>query len=197
VTVTQLRSFLLQLIRKHFVSPYTVYFTDEKRTRPKKPYVTLKLGTVKMSTHPIVQWIDGVIVKSHPSAVKLEINLFSPGVPVKEAGVTLYQNSACDELTGLCLYFENPETEDALLDAAVSLLLEDVVRDISTILDGVEPDYRAMAEFVVDFTQTVSDPRAKKKVGSEGGGEGGTGSEGEYVNATGFFEATEINETED
>jgi len=164
---------------------YSVIFADEKRTKPKAPFLKLRLGDVSMSTHPIIQWRDGVVVKTHPSSVMLEANLFSPGVPVKTAsGVVPYQNSACDELVGFCHYLEYPATEDALYNADVSILLEGRVRDITAILDEVAPEFRAMAEFAVDFTQTVSDPNVDNGDGN--------------LDATGYFISVEIeNETED
>jgi len=136
----QLRSFLRQLAESHFRAPYKVIFADEKRTKHKPPFLMLKLGSVNMSTHPITQWIDGAAVKTHPSSVKLEANLFSPGVPDETAsGAAPYQNSACDELTAFCHYLEYPATENALFEAGVSIVLEGPVRDITAILDGVEP----------------------------------------------------------
>jgi hypothetical protein len=195
MTVMQLRSFLLQLAEQHFRLPYTVCFADEKRTKPKPPLVTLKLGSVTMSTHPIIEWKDGAVVKTHPSSVMLEINLYSPGVPVETAsGVVPYQNSACDELTGYCLYLEYPATENVLFDAGVSILLNPPVRDVTAILDGVEPECRAMAEFTVDFVQTIADPKAYSGGGT--GGAGGDDGEDGTTDATGYFTAVEIEEEE-
>jgi len=210
MTVMELRSFLRQLAETHFRT-YKVGFADEKRTKPTPPFVTLKLGSVTMSTHPIIQWIDGAAIKTHPSSVKLEVNVYSPGVPVETAsGVVPYQNSACDEMTGFCHYLEYPKTENTLFDAGVSIVLEGPVRDITAILDGIEPEYRAMAEFTVDFTQTVSDPHAFAV--SAGGGGAGTGNPGGSVgnggdgsdegagtdaDFTGYFTSVQIEEMED
>jgi hypothetical protein len=197
MTVMQLRSFLRQLAEGYFHEPCKVGFADEKRTKKTPPFLLLKLGSVKMSTHPIIQWNDGAAVKTHPSSVMLEVNYFSPGVPVETAsGVVPYQNSACDEMMGFCHYLEYPLTENALYEAGVSIVLEGPVRDISAILDEVSPEYRAMAEFTVDFTQTVSDPCAFEGTGP--GGDGGTdGTGGVGADFTGYFTTVKIDETED
>jgi hypothetical protein len=148
------------------------------------PFITLQLKNLSMSTHPVTQWMEGEVVKSHPSTAMLEINLYSPGVPVHSgAGVVIYRNSARDELAGFCHFLEFPSTENLLLELGISILLEGSVLDVTAILDGIDSEYRAMAEFSVDFTQTVEDPYA-----SDGDGD---------IQATGYFTEVEINYKED
>ena len=188
MTVMSLRQCLQMLVERRFPG-YTVYYADAKRTKPKPPYITLKLKDAGMSTHPNEEWRDGASAKSHPSTAMLEINLYTPGVQINtDAGRGIYQNSAVDELTGFCLYLEFPATEVFLFETDLSIELEGKVRDVTAILDCVEPEFRAMAEFLVDFTSDVTDPFAN---------EDGIWGNGQEVIATGYFTSVEITETED
>jgi len=195
MTIQQLRQNLLQLVKLHFGPKYNVYYADEKRTRPQLPIVTLKLKNAGMTTHPNEEWRDGATVKSHSSTAMLEINLFTPGAQADpDAGRDAYQNSACDELTGFCHYLEYPATEVFLFQNDLAVELEGKVLDVTAILDGIEPEFRAMAEFTVDFTQTVTDPNAKEFMdGCTCAG----GSAGRNENFTGYFTSVEITETEE
>lgn len=138
-----------------------------------------------MSTHPCERWLDGAAVKSHPSTSILEVNLYTPGIAEESgSGRNVYENSAVDELTGFCHYLEFPSTENLLTLAELSVLLEGNVVDVTAILDGIEPEFRAMAEFKIGFTQTVTDPYAHE----------GT----DDIDATGWFNDVDItDESED
>jgi len=169
-----------------------VRWANHKYVKPIPPSVILKLGSVTMSSHPSVQVIDGATVKSYPSWSILEVNLYSPGVPEEEnpgAGVVQYQNSACDELAGFCIFLDYPSTEALLFEQEFSLLPEGPVRDITAILDGIEPEFRAMAEFRVDFVMTITDPYAFDGTEPDGSENG--------IDATGWFEDVEITNRSD
>jgi len=186
VTTLQLKLCLLRLVKRHFKS-YDVRWANVKYVKPSPPCIFLKLGSVSMSTHAVTKVIDGAEVKSYASTAMLEINLYSPGMPEQtEGGAVQYQNTAVDELTGFCISLDYPSTEALLFDWGVQMLLENRVLDVTAILDGIEPEYRAMAELRIDFTQTVTDPYAQEEQATDD------------IDATGWFEDVEItDESED
>jgi len=186
VTTLQLKSCLRQLVKRHFPA-YDVRWANVKYVKPEPPCIILKLGHVSMATHSVVQTVDGAERKSYASTAMLEINLYSPGLPEQmETGAVQYQNTACDELTGFCISLDYPATHNIIFGWGIQMLLENRVFDITAILDGVEPEYRAMAEFKIDFTQTVTDPYAQEEQATED------------IDATGWFDDVGItDESED
>jgi hypothetical protein len=161
MTVQQLRRFLRQLTERHFTNA-EVSYTNEKRTKSTLPIVTLSLGNIQMSDHACELWRDGKSVKYHPSTAKLEVNLYTPGIPYEGSGCVVYENSACDEIAAFCHYLEYPSTQNLLTAAGVSMLPEGPIIDVTEILGDIEPEYRAMIEFAILFTQVVTDPYAQE-----------------------------------
>jgi hypothetical protein len=182
MTVQELKEAIYELV-KRFSPSYKLRWANGKNTKVNPPCIVLHLKSVTMSTHPIVSVKDGALIKSHPSTAIFEINLYTPGkiLPVT-SGLVPYENTACDELAAFCHYLEYPHTENFQILHDISVLQQGTIIDVTSILDGIEPEYRAMIELSVDFVQNTEDPYA------HAGNENGT--------ATGYFETVEINERE-
>jgi hypothetical protein len=182
MTAQELKAAIFELAQR-FDQRYKIRWANAKATKPAPPCMVLNLKSVTASTHPVVSIENGAVVKSHPSTALLEVNLYTPGKPVAvSSGLVPYENTACDELTAFCNFLEYPDTENFQISRDVSVLPRGAVLDVTAILDNMEPEYRAMAEFSVDFVQSTEDPYARS--GKDG------------VGATGYFETVEINESE-
>lgn len=198
MTHKELQEHILKIVSDFFVGA-TVLWQGTNATKPAPPLVTIHLGNIKRSTHPITQWDDGIPVSYYPSTAPLKVNLYTQGESIKIGNETAYINTAVSDLTDFCNYIDSPEVNNYFTLNDFSILLSSDIQDLSSIIDDIDAQYRAYAEFTVDFTQmTAGAFNARKVVYSEDSNNNQNSSGGgsdELAKAdTGYFTSVEITE---
>lgn len=154
MTLNELQEYLLDIASAYFTGA-TVVWAQEKVVKPKPALVTLRTGNVSRPLQPITEVIDGVPCGYYPSRVTLEVNVFTKGRKYKpvEGKTAAQENTAVNDLVDFVNYLNSPYMIDEcyILDIAITPM--GAVSDASTLINDATWDYRAMAEFSVDFMQ--------------------------------------------
>lgn len=136
----------------------SVIWSEQTGTKPKPPYITLKLGNINKSAHPI---IDENNNRFYPSATILEINVYTKGKPVTagKAVTGNYANTAASDLMDFFLFLQSDYITDYTNDRGVDIQLIPPVRDLSALEnENSAYRYRAMAEATVSFALLADGP---------------------------------------
>lgn len=145
-------------VAEKFFHGASVIWAEQISTRPKPPYVTLKLGDIKKSTHPIV---DDNNNRFYPSTTMLEVNVYTKGKPVTvgKSVTGNYANTAASDLMDFFLFIQSDYMVDYTNDRGVDIQLNPPVRDLSELVnENSVYRYRAMAEATVSFALTANGP---------------------------------------
>jgi len=147
-----LKKYIWKLVHDYFQDATVIWFS-EGSTKPKLPTVMLRLSGIRKATYPTEAFLDGETVWQYPSSVILEINVFTAG---DDVGASALDNNALADLNEFCKYIESPEQTDILAANDLSFTATNQILDIPKLLGTTDYEYRAMVEYQVDFTQTVS-----------------------------------------
>jgi len=159
----ELKKYIWTLVHDYFQAA-TVIWSSEVSTKPKLPTVMLRLSNMRMGTFAVEAFLDGEIVWQHPSSAILEINVFTAGAAV---GAIAMDNTALADLNEFCKYIGSSEMTDILAMNDLAFTVNGPVNDIPKLLGTIDYEYRAMVEYQVDFTQTVSGLYSLNRPGNE------------------------------
>ena len=157
MNANELRHVLRRIVSMYFSSA-TVLWSNGRFTKPKKPYVTLSLRNTSKTVHSIRYAPDGNLRQSYPSQAVFTVNLITPGkrTATKEGYTDVYDNTAVADLEDFCNFVESVKVSYICDQEDISIIQNGAVTDVTAILDGIEPEYRAMVEFTVDYMQEVT-----------------------------------------
>ena len=211
MTVEKLAEVLHSLVCGYFQGA-SVVWANTKKVKPLNPLVTMRLGPVSRSIHPNTKIIDGELCGYYPSSTMLEVQLFTPGRRVQAGEQTVFVNTAVNDLFQFVNFLESSMAQDRLNREMVSIRLEGDVQDFTGLVNDTGWEYRAMAEFAVDFVMiaagysgTLLESSIEKPSEPESGSfipkweltpSGGGLPEGTAKQKTGFFTEAEVNEEE-
>lgn len=154
--IVEVRNALLGITTQYF-SGATVAWGQTNMTKPQLPFITMMLGDVNRSLKPIRGVLDGVPTYYYPASVRWTINLFTRGAQIKQnESVVAREDTSESDLLGFVNftnsdYFIGWEHENGLY-----IRPEGTVRNLSALTNDVNWEYRAMAEFVVAFTERTA-----------------------------------------
>lgn len=154
MTLNELQEHLIDIASEYF-SGTAVIWAQEKAVKPTPALVTLRTGNVSRPLQPITEVIDGVPCGYYPSRVTLEVNLFTKGrryKPIDEK-TAAQENTAVNDLADFVNYLNSPYMVDECYTLDIAITPMGTVMDASTLINDTRWDYRAMAEFSVDFMQ--------------------------------------------
>lgn len=153
----ELRHTLRDIVKMYFANA-NVLWSNGRYTKPNKPYITLSLRSVSKTIHSIRSAPNGVLRQSYPSQAVLTVNLITNGkrTATKEGYTDVYDNTAVADLEDFCNFIESVKVSYICDDKDISIVQNGTVTDVTALLDGMEPEYRAMVEFTVDYMQEVS-----------------------------------------
>lgn len=157
MTIGELRYVLHDVVKRYFVGA-SVKWINENNTKPAGPLVTLQLGNVHRELFSIMENRQGRLVKLYHSRAMLDVNLYTPGGTVKvQPGMRpKAENTAVNDMQDFVSYMDS-DYAMGLLDAAdVAVLPEGPTMDVSSLIDNVKYEYRAMQQFTVEFTQNAA-----------------------------------------
>lgn len=134
----------------------TAYFTgaavemaNTKSAKKGKPLVKLAFGPAQSTQFPVEQFIDGELCSFYPTTAKLEVQLFTNGFKLPNGAM---ENTAVGDLTDYVNYMMSEMVTNELNLQNLSMLVAGPVQDMTTIINDVSYEYRAMVEFNVSFT---------------------------------------------
>ena len=138
-------------LTKMFFQNATVIWAEQTITKPKLPYVTLKMKGVQRPRFPVT---DAEQKRFYHASTILEINLYTQGEPVNVAqnAIVNYKNTAASDLNDFFLFLESEEITDQLVSNDIEVSIKTPVNDLSELLNDSSYRYRAMAEATVSFT---------------------------------------------
>ena len=152
MTLNELQEHLFDITSAYFTSA-TVTLAQEKTVKPKPALVTLRTGNVSRPLQPITKIIDGVPCGYYPSRVTFEVNVFTRGRRYKpmDGKTAAQENTAVNDLAAFVNYVNSPHVTELCRAIDIAITPMGIVNDASTLINDVRWDYRAMAEFAVDF----------------------------------------------
>lgn len=151
-----LRDNLYDIVKQYFEGA-TVVWAEQHMVKPTLPLITLKTGSLSLTTFPITEDINGVPTGYYPSRVTLEINLYTKGAPVEmepgEVGAT--ENTAVNDLMDFLRYINSQYVTDLCESLDIAITPNGPVQDVTALLNDTRYQYRAMLELNVDFMQVT------------------------------------------
>jgi len=151
---TDLRDLLYSETAKFF-SGAAVIWAEQINTKPKLPYVTLKLRDIGRTVFPLGDENDD---RAYASDTIFEVNLYTNGRQIQVGPNTTgnFVNTAAADMMEFANFLESEGETMVFALADVSIMLKERVRDLSELMNESAYRYRSMAEFDVTFIQDAS-----------------------------------------
>ena len=160
-------------IVKNFFPGASVIWTEQMNTRPKLPYITLKLGSINRTAFPVE---DDEGRRAYQYSTMMELNLYTDGQPLIVEGCETGNriNTATSDLMEFSNYLESDAVVDDLSSDGMGVMLSGPVRDLTELQNTTNYRYRAMAEYAVTFCGLANGMYAESNMplvpNSSGGG---------------------------
>lgn len=153
----ELSDVLRGIVEMYFANA-DVIWSQRNNTQRKKPCVALKLRSAGRATHSSDIQEDDVLRGYIPSKSILEINLFTNGrkTEVGDGMLPIFENTAVADLEDFCNFVVSPKVTEICDEENITIMQKGDVIDVTTLLDGVDNEFRAQVEFDVDYMQEVS-----------------------------------------
>ena len=134
-----------------FFSSASVIWAEQIGTKPKLPYVTLKMGDIIRTAFPALEAGE----RMYQCSTTAEINLYTQGHPLTDEVDATENciNTAASDLMDFANYVESDPVTDMLAEDGMGISLNPPVRDLTSLQNESRYRYRAMAEFTVTFVQ--------------------------------------------
>lgn len=138
-----------------FFTGATILWSEQIATKPKPPYVTLKVSGINKPLHPIRDEESGAFF--YPCSTLLEVNLYTMGKPITIGkNVTgNYENTAQDDLMEFVKFLESPMVLDLLEQYNLDVQLMPPIRDLTELMNETKYRYRAMAELTISYMEVA------------------------------------------
>lgn len=138
-----------------FFTGATILWSEQIATKPKPPYVTLKVSGINKPLHPIRDEESGAFF--YPCSTLLEVNLHTMGKPITIGkNVTgNYENTAQDDLMEFVKFLESPMVLDLLEQYNLDVQLMPPIRDLTELMNETKYRYRAMAELTISYMEVA------------------------------------------
>lgn len=154
MNMSELREKVYELTSMFFAGA-TIIWSEQIATRPKPPYITLKLSGINKPLHPIRNEEAGAFF--YLCGTKLEVNLYTMGKPITIGkNVTgNYENTAQDDLMEFVKFLESPMVLDLLERYNLDIQLMPPIRDLTELMNETHYRYRAMCEFTISYIEVA------------------------------------------
>jgi hypothetical protein len=142
-------------VTEQFFRGASVIWAEQLNTKPKLPYLTIKVGSVQRRAFPVDDPDAG---RCYHCSTIMEVNLYTQGQPITidKNATGNYANTAVSDLLEFSNYLESDAVVDSLASAGIDIALNLQVRDLSAIENDSRYRYRAMAEYAVTFAEEAS-----------------------------------------
>lgn len=141
---------ILWSITKRFFHDTDVIWDRQVNTRPQLPYVTIRLGDLRRNSHPASDENDD---RYYFCRSVFEVNVYTEGKPMgdPEGQLINYENTAQTDLMDFCNFMESEDITDFFNDRGVTISFRPPLRDLTELEKERKYQYRAQAEFDIDF----------------------------------------------
>ena len=158
MTIEEVKKALVEIIATYFPTTQIVWAEQRKLVKPSGTFIQLKLRNLGASLHSIKEVDNDVLCGYKPSKTMLEVQLFTKGAiqTFVEDGeeVKVSVKTALNDIMELTNFLTS-EYADAFYEKYdIAVIPEGDAQDASGLVDTAY-EYRAMQEYVVEFTQTV------------------------------------------
>lgn len=150
---------------RHIVAAYYgdghVFYAEQKMTKKPAPYVTVKFNGLGKSRTKITKYDkESQCNKDYWQAnTKMELNLYTLGKNIAPDGMEeQYENTAVEEIDDFVKYLVSDAISDSMVINDVVIALDGNIHDLTFLLHESQFRYRAMAEFVITFTDSSYEP---------------------------------------
>lgn len=142
----------LYTITKMFFQDANVIWSETIATRPKLPFITLKLKNVTRNLFPCENDNGGRVYNSN---IILEVNLYTKGkeIQVNGSGIINHINTATSDMLEFVNFLQSDGITDYFAKNYLSLLPMGSVIDLTGIENDSQYMYRAMCEFTISFVE--------------------------------------------
>ena len=150
---------LFRQITKYYFQHANVVFSNQSRTaKPGLGLVVLTPGNVKRPYMPTYRQINGVMVGYYESRMSITIDLFTHGNPITEDGITVYENSAVDDMLSFADYINSDFVTRWCYLNDIAILIDGDAQDLTGVINERNYEYRARMNVMFYFLQyTVGD----------------------------------------
>lgn len=170
MNINGVRAAIYEIVSRYFAGA-TVAWGDTNMTKPMLPFITLKLGDVKRAMWPNKRYVGGEPYYDYPSQVLLTVNLFTRGKKALQGSDTAIREDTSENDMMEFLNFVN---SDWFLSwekqKNIYIRPEGSVRNLTALTNDVNWEYRAMAEFMVGYTEVASGATTVWSQNPSGGG---------------------------
>lgn len=148
MTYTEMKRAVYGITAAYFTSA-SVEMANTKSAKKGKPLIKLSFGPAQSTQFPVEQFLDGELCSFYPTTAKLEVQLFTNGSRLPNGAM---ENTAVGDLTDYVNYMMSEMVTNELNTQNLSMLVAGPVQDVTSIINDVSYEYRAMVEFNVNFT---------------------------------------------
>ena len=170
MNINGVRDAVYEIVSRYFAGA-TVAWGETNMTKPRLPFVTLKFGDVRRALWPNKRYIDGVAYYDYPSQVKLTMNLFTRGKKDPQLDSSAIREDTSENDMMEFLNFVNSDWFISWENGKnIYIRPEGPVRNVSALTNDTNWEYRAMAEFMVAYTEEASGATTVWSQNPSGGG---------------------------
>lgn len=159
MTVSELQTVLHEIIAEYFPNTLIIWAEQRKLVKPSGTFITLKLRNLTATQHSIKVTENNAPVSYKPSKMMLELQLFTHGrderIIVDGEELEISVNTALNDIADLTNFLTSEYADAFYTKHDIALRPEGDAQDVSGLLD-TNYEYRAMQEYVVEFTQTAN-----------------------------------------
>lgn len=170
MNINGVRSAIYEIVSRYFAGA-TVAWGDTNMTKPRLPFITLKLGDVQRAMWPNKRYINGEPQYDYPSQVRLTVNLFTRGQKVLQGSdMAIREDTSENDM----MEFVNFVNSDWFIqwenEKNIYVRPDGPVRPLSALINDTNWEYRAMAEFIVAYTEIAAGATTVWSQNPSGGG---------------------------
>lgn len=159
MTITELHKVLHEIIAEYFPNTPVIWAEQRKLVKPSGTFITLKLRNLTATQHSIKVTENDVPMSYKPFKMMLELQLFTHGgeetLTVDGETVTISVNTALNDIADLTNFLTSEYADAFYTKHDISLRPEGEAKDVTGLVDTVY-EYRAMQEYIVEFTQSLN-----------------------------------------
>ena len=170
MNINGVRSAIYEIVSRYFAGA-TVAWGDTNMTKPRLPFITLKLGDVKRAMWPNKKYVNGEPLYDYPSQVRLTMNLFKRGKKALQGSdMAIREDTSESDM----MEFANFVNSDWFISwekgKNIYIRPDGPIRNLSTLINDTSWEYRSMAEFMVAYTEIASGATTVWSQNPSGGG---------------------------
>ena len=170
MNINGVKNAIYEIVSRYFAGA-TVAWGDTNMTKPRLPFITLKLGDVQRALWPNKKYVNGEAVYDYPSQARLTVNLFTRGKQVLQGeGTAIREDTSENDM----MEFLNFVNSDWFIQwekgKNIYIRPDGPVRPLSALTNDVNWEYRSMAEFVVAYTEIAEGATTVWSQNPSGGG---------------------------